>query len=76
VVKGNRHPCKGVDAESKVGMMFNPTHVVIEAFASHLRAAYERTYGMLEPSYPGAINFVSRLAFAVGTSLAGAPHAP
>jgi hypothetical protein len=42
--------------------MFNPTRVVIEAFVSELQATYERTYGMLEPGYPGVIGFVARLA--------------
>lgn len=42
--------------------MFNPTQIVIEAFVSELRAMYERTYGTLEPSYPGIISFVARLA--------------
>ena len=42
--------------------MFNPTQIVIEAFVGELRAMYERTYGTLEPSYPGIISFVARLA--------------
>jgi hypothetical protein len=42
--------------------MFNPTQIVIEAFANELRATYERTYGLLEPGYPGVISFVARLA--------------
>jgi len=42
--------------------MFNPTQVVIEAFVAELRGMYERTYGMLEPSYPGIISFVAQLA--------------
>jgi hypothetical protein len=42
--------------------MFNPTQIVIEAFVRQLRAMYERTYGMLEPSYPGIISFVAQLA--------------
>ena len=35
--------------------MFNPTQIVIEAFVSELKLTYERTYGLLEPSYPGVI---------------------
>jgi hypothetical protein len=42
--------------------MFNPTLVVIEAFIRELRTMYERTYGMLEPGYPGTIGFVAQLA--------------
>lgn len=42
--------------------MFNPTQIVIEAFVSELTLTYERTYGLLEPSYPGIIGFVARLA--------------
>ena len=42
--------------------MFNPTQIVIEAFVRELQGEYERTYGLLEPSYPGVIGFVGRLA--------------
>jgi hypothetical protein len=42
--------------------MFNPTQIVIEAFVEELEVMYERTYGLLEPSYPGIIGFVGRLA--------------
>ena len=42
--------------------MFNPTKIVIEAFVGELQVMYERTYGVLEPSYPGIIGFVGRLA--------------
>jgi len=42
--------------------MFNPTQVVIESFIGELRGMYERTYGMLEPSYPGIISFVAQLS--------------
>jgi hypothetical protein len=42
--------------------MFNPTQIVIEAVVSELQLMYQRTYGVLEPSYPGIIGFVSRLA--------------
>jgi hypothetical protein len=42
--------------------MFNPTQIVIGAFIGELRGMYERTYGMLEPSYPGIISFVAQLA--------------
>ena len=38
--------------------MFNPTQIVIEAFVAELQLMYERTYGVLEPSYPGIIGFV------------------
>jgi hypothetical protein len=42
--------------------MFNATLIVIEAFISELRTTYERTYGTMEPSYPGVISFVAQLA--------------
>jgi uncharacterized membrane protein len=42
--------------------MFNSTKVVIEAFVGELEVTYERTYGILEPGYPGIIDFVGRLA--------------
>jgi len=42
--------------------MFNPTQILIESFASELRSMYDRTYGILEPSYPGIISFVAGLA--------------
>ena len=42
--------------------MFNPTQIVIDGFIRELRAMYERTYGMLEPGYPGVISFVAQLA--------------
>ena len=42
--------------------MFNPTQIVIESFVDELTDMYARTYGVLEPSYPGIISFVARLA--------------
>jgi hypothetical protein len=42
--------------------MFNPTQVIIDAFISELKLMYQRTYGLLEPSYPGIIGFVGQLA--------------
>jgi len=42
--------------------MFNPTAIVIDAFIGELRSMYDRTYGILEPSYPGIISFVAGLA--------------
>jgi hypothetical protein len=42
--------------------MFNPTLIVIEAFIYEHRTMYERTYGVLEPGYPGVISFVAQLA--------------
>jgi hypothetical protein len=42
--------------------MFNPTQIVIDGFIRELRAMYARTYGMLEPGYPGVISFVAQLA--------------
>ena len=52
--------------------MFNPTQIVIEGFVGELRAMYERTYGTLEPSYPGIIGFVAQIALEnIATSDAG-----
>lgn len=42
--------------------MFNPTQIVIESFVTELQDMYARTYGNLEPAYPGIIGFVARLA--------------
>jgi hypothetical protein len=42
--------------------MLNPTLVIIEAFIRELRTTYERTYGTMEPGYPGLISFVAQLA--------------
>ena len=42
--------------------MFNPTHIVIQAFVGQLREAYVQSYGDLEPAYPDIIAFVGRLA--------------
>jgi hypothetical protein len=42
--------------------MFNPTQIVIDAFIGELRTMYERTYGTLDPGYPGIISFVAQLA--------------
>ena len=42
--------------------MFNPTKTVIRDFTRELTSMYEETYGILEPSYPGVISFVARLA--------------
>ena len=42
--------------------MFNATSTVIDAFIRELRAMYERTYGMMEPAYPGVISFVAQIA--------------
>lgn len=42
--------------------MFNPTEVVLDSFEQHLKSAYISTYSNLEPSYPGIIGFVGRMA--------------
>ena len=42
--------------------MFNPTHIIIQAFVEELRGAYVQSYGVLEPAYPDIIAFVGRLA--------------
>lgn len=42
--------------------MFNPTEVVIEAFSARLQEAYLATYSCLEPSYPGILGYVGRMA--------------
>ncbi len=45
--------------------MFNPTEIVIDAIEKQLRDAYLRTYTNLEPSYPGIISFVGRMALEI-----------
>jgi hypothetical protein len=45
--------------------MFNPTEVVIDAFEAHLRHAYLSTYTTLEPSYPGIVSYVGRMALEI-----------
>jgi hypothetical protein len=56
-------PAKSLGLTSlEVTEMFNPRQLVIEAFVSELKLTYERTYGLLEPSYPGIIGFVGQLA--------------
>jgi len=47
---------------NKVTAVFNPTEIAIEAFTGELTSMYDRTYGILEPSYPGVIRFVAGLA--------------
>ena len=42
--------------------MFNPTQIVITAFIRELREMYDRTYGTLEPGFPGVMSFVAQLA--------------
>ena len=42
--------------------MFNPTELLIDAFVERLQQDYGRTYGVLEPSYPGIIAWAGRMA--------------
>ncbi len=42
--------------------MFNPAEIVIDAFEAELRNAYFGIYTNLEPSYPGIISYVGRMA--------------
>jgi hypothetical protein len=49
---------RGVGGET----MFNPTQLVIDTFVEQMKAAYVRTYGLLEPEYPNVIAFVGRIA--------------
>src|SRR5262245_60407228 len=73
VLGGPRLRRKTVTAQvARVIRMFNPTQIVIEAFVSELKLTYERTYGLLEPSYPGVIGFVARLSL---ESIAGSDAA-
>ena len=37
-----------------IAPMFNPTQIVIAAFIRELREMYDRTYGTLEPGFPGS----------------------
>jgi hypothetical protein len=54
--------------------MFNPTQIIIEAFVRELQLMYERTYGLLEPDYPGIIGFVARLALEIIATSDAAYH--
>lgn len=45
--------------------MFNPTEVIIDAIEKQLRDAYLSTYTTLEPSYPGIISFIGRMALEI-----------
>ena len=42
--------------------MFNPTELVIDTFVESLQQDYRRTYGVLEPSYPGIIAWAGHMA--------------
>lgn len=42
--------------------MFNPTQLAIDAFVHDLKTMYVRTYGLLEPAYPGILEFIARMA--------------
>lgn len=42
--------------------MFNPTQLAIDAFVADLQRTYIRTYGLLEPAYPGILEFIARMA--------------
>jgi hypothetical protein len=42
--------------------MFNPTQLAIDAFVKDLQSMYVRTYGLLEPAYPGILEFIARMA--------------
>jgi hypothetical protein len=46
----------------EVTPMFNPTQIIIIAFVRELREMYDRSYGTLEPGFPGVIGFVAQLA--------------
>jgi hypothetical protein len=41
--------------------MFNPKIVVIEAFVDRLEQAYLKTYGRLDPDYPGILSWAGRM---------------
>ncbi len=56
------HGTKQVNGKKRVDPMFNPTQIVIKAFVDELQVMYSQTYGILEPSYPGIMGFVARLA--------------
>jgi hypothetical protein len=42
--------------------MFNPMQIVIATFVREFREMYDRSYGTLEPGFPGVISFVAQLA--------------
>jgi len=53
--------------------MFNPIQVVIDAFVRQLQEQYEQVYGVLEPGYPGIIEFIARVALE-NIANSGAPY--
>src|SRR5262249_23587107 len=57
-----KHATLARDPGNARGAMFNATEVVIEAFVRELQASYLHTYGVLEPDYPGIIQFIGRMA--------------
>ncbi len=42
--------------------MFNPTALLIHAFVERIQQDYTSTHGELEPSYPGILSWVGRMA--------------
>ncbi len=42
--------------------MFNPTEILIQAFAERLQHAYENMYGQWEPSFPSILSWAGRMA--------------
>jgi hypothetical protein len=42
--------------------MFNPTALLIDAFVDRLQQSYSRTYGQLEPEYPGVLRWAGQMA--------------
>ena len=54
--------------------VFNPTELVIDAYVDRLRAAYHRTYGKLEPDYPGILAYVGRMALEIIANTDAAYH--
>lgn len=45
--------------------MFNPTELLIDAFVDRLHQSYRRTYGQLEPGYPGIIGWGGHMALEI-----------
>ncbi len=54
-------PFREISAQRMIDV-FNPTQLVMDAFVDQLEVTYRKIYSNLEPSYPGIISFMGRLA--------------
>ncbi len=54
-------PFREISAQRMIDVL-NPTQLVMDAFVDQLEVSYRKIYSNLEPSYPGIISFMGRLA--------------